>query len=82
MGLARGKSEEAEEEEEEEREKEEAEEEKEAQERKEYPPKVTRRASRRSSSRWALFGFFGSSPVAGATGLARSRASPRGGPTT
>ena len=80
MGLARGKSEEAEEEEE--REKEEAEEEKEAQERKEYPPKVTRRASRRSSSRWALFGFFGSSPVAGATGLARSRASPRGGPTT
>ena len=82
MGLARGKSEKAEEEEEEEREKEEAEEEKEAQERKEYPPKVTRRASRRSSSRWALFGFFGSSPVAGATGLARSRASPRGGPTT
>ena len=81
MGLARGKSEEAEEEEEE-REKEEAEEEKEAQERKEYPPKVTRRASRRSSSRWALFGFFGSSPVAGATGLARSRAFPRGGPTT
>ena len=82
MGLARGKSEEAEEEEEEEREKEEAEEEKEAQERKEYPPKVTRRASRRSSSRWALFGFFGSSPVAGATGLARSRGAPRGGPTT
>ena len=81
MGLARGKSEEAEEEEEE-REKEEAEEEKEAQERKEYPPKVTRRASRRSSSRWALFGSFGSSPVVGATGLARSRASPRGGPTT
>ena len=39
MGLARGKSEEAEEEEEE-REKEEAEEEKEAQERKGYPPRL------------------------------------------